>query len=76
MRKIKDLSDAEINSFSSAMTEIQCDATEKVIKVADEYGLDRDKVMKHFLTVMKVVTTLDSLENYGISEEEANENRS
>lgn len=69
MRRLQDLSHSEVDNLSSDLAEIQSDATEKVIKVADKYGVSMDEVMKDMLTVMHIVTTLDSLENYGISEE-------
>ena len=76
MRRLQDLSYSEMDSFSSDLAEIQSDATEKVIKVADKYGVSRDEVMKDMLTVMHIVTELKQLEDYEINEEEANENRS
>lgn len=75
MRNINDLSDSEIDSFSSELAEIQDDATEKVVKLADKYDVSRDEIMKSFLTTMLIVTNLGSLEDYEISEEEPNENR-
>ena len=75
MRKINDLSDSEVKSFSDELAEIQCDATEKVIKFADKFNVSRDDVMKTFLTTMLVATELKSFKDYEISEEEANENR-
>lgn len=73
MRRLVDLSDSETDSFVIEMAEIQNDATEKVIKVADKYGVSRDETMRRFLTVMHIVNSLGSLEDYEISEEEANE---
>lgn len=75
MRRLQDLSDSEVNSLSDELTEIQCDATEKVVKIADKYGISKDAVMKTFLTTMMIVTKLKPLDDYEISEEEANENR-
>ncbi len=75
MRNINDLSDSEIDSFPSELAEIQVDATEKVVKLADKYDVSRDEIMKSFLTKMLIVTNLESLEDYEISEEEPNENR-
>ena len=69
MRKLQDLSDSERDSFSAELAEIQCDFTEKVIEVADKYGVNRDEVMRKFLTVMHIVTALESLEDYEASEE-------
>lgn len=75
MRKIKDLSDAEANRYAIDMSEIQCDVINEIVSLADKYGLDRDKVMKHFATVMMVMAGSVSFEGYEISEEEADENR-
>lgn len=72
---MRNLSDSEIDSFSAELAEIQDDATEKVVKIADKYDVSRDEVMKSFLTTMLIVTNLGSLEDYEISEEEPNENR-
>lgn len=76
MRRLQDLSHSEVDDLSSDLAEIQSDATEKVIKVADKYGVSRDEVMRKMLTVMHIVTELEPLEDYEINEEEANENRS
>lgn len=75
MRKLVDLSDSEKDSFVIEMAEIQSDATEKVIKVADKYGISRDETMKRFTLSLKIMTVFGSFENCEISEEEANANR-
>ena len=69
MRNIKDLSDEEKQSFLIEITEIHCDATDKVIRVADKYGISRDEVMKHFVTVFQIVSVFESFEDYELSEE-------
>ena len=76
MRNIKDLSNAEEKEYAIDMSEIQCDVTGEIVSLADKYGLDRDKVMKHFLTVMVVVAESTSFENYEIGEEVKHANRS
>lgn len=73
MRRLQDLSDSEKDSFVIEMAEIQSDATEKVIKVADKYGISRDETMKRFTLSLKIMTVFVPLEDYEISEEEANE---
>lgn len=73
MRRLQDLSDSEKDSFVIEMAEIQSDATEKVIKVADKYGISRDETMKRFTLSLKIMTVFGSFENCEISEEEANE---
>lgn len=75
MRKLQDLSDAEKSEFAQDMTDAHVNAVESVIKVADKYGISRDKTMKQFSIVLQISTKIDSFENYGISEEEADENR-
>lgn len=75
MRRLQDLSDAEKSEFAQDMTDAHVNAVESVIKVADKYGISRDKTMKQFSIVLQISTKIDSFEDYEISEEEADENR-
>lgn len=76
MRKLQDLSDAEKSELLQDMTDASADAIENVIRVADKYGISRDETMKQFSIALLFSANTESFENYEISEEEANENRS
>lgn len=75
MRKLQDLSDAEKSEFAQDMTDAHVDAVESVIRVADKYGISRDKTLKQFSIVLQLSTKIDSYEDYELNKEEANENR-
>ena len=75
MRKINDLSDAEANRYATDMAEIQSDVINEIVSVADKYGLDRDRVIKHFSIVMEVLAKSASFKDYEFNKEEADENR-
>lgn len=75
MRKLQDLSDAEKSEFAQDMTDAHVNAVESVIKVADKYGISRDKTMKQFSIVLQISTKIDSFEDYEISEEAKHANR-
>lgn len=75
MRRLRDLSDAEKSEFAQDMTDAHVNAVESVIKVADKYGISRDRTMKQFSIVLQISTKIDSFEDYEISEEEADEDR-
>lgn len=75
MRNIKDLTNEEVNRLAMDLSEIQCDATERIVNFADKYGISRDEAMKHFITGMAIVTKTMSLENYETSEGVKHANR-
>ncbi len=64
----------EVMSFIDRLSDIQSESTDKVIRLADEYGVSRDDAMDTFLYGISLVTSKVSFENYEI-EEEADENR-
>lgn len=64
----------EVMSFIDRLSDIQAESTDKVIRLADEYGASRDDAMDTFLYGISLVTSKVSFENYKI-EEEADENR-
>lgn len=65
----------EVMSFIDRLSYIQSESTDKVIRLADEYGVSRDDAMDTFSYGISLVTSKVSFENYEI-EEEADENRS
>lgn len=75
MRKIKDLSDAEVNRYAMDMAESNSATTQSVIRIADKYGISRNEAMKHFIDVMAVLVKTVSFEDYKFNKEEADENR-
>lgn len=60
--------------FLERLSEIEADATDKMIRLADEYGVSRDDTMEQFSWGISVLTDNVSFEDYEI-EEKANENR-
>lgn len=50
--------------LSSELAEIQSDAIEKVIRLADKHGIDRDKLIMRFVTVGFVMAQVGSFKDY------------
>lgn len=46
------------------LTEIQTDAMEKVIRLADKHGIDRDELIMRFVTVGFVTAQVGSFKDY------------
>lgn len=74
MIKAHELPQREVMSFIERLSDIQSESTDKVIRLADEYGVSRDDAMETFSCGISLVTSKVSFENYEI-EEEADENR-
>lgn len=50
--------------LSSELAEIQSDAIEKVIRLADKHGIDRDELIMRFVTVGFVTEQVGSFKDY------------
>lgn len=48
----------------SELAEIHSDAIEKVIRLADKHGIDRDELIMRFVTVGFVTAQVGSFKNY------------
>lgn len=48
----------------SELAEIQSDAIDKVIRLADKHGIDRDELIKLFVTVGFVTAKFGSFKDY------------
>lgn len=46
------------------LTEIQTDAMEKVIRLADKHGIDRDELIMRFVTAGFVTAQVGSFKDY------------
>lgn len=63
----------EVMSFIDRLSDIQSESTDKVIRLADEYGVSRDDAMDTFSYGISLVTSKVSFENYEIEEEQHEE---
>lgn len=75
MIKAHELPQREVMSFIERLSDIQSESTDKVIRLADEYGVSRDDAMDKFSCGISFVASNVSFKDYEI-EEEADENRS
>lgn len=61
---MKKISLDKINKLSMELTEIQTDAINKTVELADKYGLDRDVIFKSMIGGLMNVYSLGTLKEY------------
>lgn len=64
---MKEISLETINKLSLELTEIQTDSINKVVALADKYGLDRDFVFASFVDVLTVASQVGTFKEYKIT---------
>lgn len=55
--------------YCELLTDLQLDVAESVIKIADDYGFERDFLLEKFAEMFTLMVTLGSFEKYKIKEE-------
>lgn len=55
--------------YCELLTDLQLDTAESVIKIADDYGFERDFLLEKFAEMFTLMVTIGSFETYKIKEE-------
>lgn len=54
----------EIKLLSERLADIQCEAIEKVVSLADDLKVDRDKTVELFVATLIDISTVGSFKDY------------
>lgn len=67
----------EVRRYKAKFTRLQTNTINEVVKLADEFNIDRDSLLKTFVGIMKVTcetATFKNYKNYNLKSKETTQN--